>query len=83
MPFVIIWSEQAQKDLLKLEKHIAERIIDKLEYANQSGLLRLEKVEGKDFYKYRVGDYRLFIDKRLVDTIEIITIRYRENAYTK
>ncbi len=81
MPFVIIWSEQAQKDLSKLEKHVAERIIDKIEYANQAGLLRLEKVVGRNFYKYRVGDYRLFIDKRLADAIEIIAIRERENAY--
>lgn len=81
MPFVLIWSEQAVKELSKLEKDIAARIVNKMDYANSTNTLRLEKVEGKPFFKYRVGDYRVFIQKTLPDTAEIIHIEHRKSAY--
>ncbi len=83
MPFVIIWSETAMKELSKHEKTIADRIVTKIEYANATHALRLEKVEGKPYFKYRVGDYRVFIEKRLPDTIEIIHLEHRKKAYKK
>ncbi|MFH0970117.1 MAG: type II toxin-antitoxin system RelE/ParE family toxin [Candidatus Diapherotrites archaeon] len=83
MPFVIIWSEQARKELSKLETKIADRIVSKIEYTNSLDLLRLEKVEGKPYFKYRVGTYRIFIERSLHDSVEIIHIEHRRNAYKK
>lgn len=82
MPFEIIWSNRAKKDLMKLEKHIAERIIKKITNLAQQDRIMLEKVKGKDFFKYRVGDYRVFIDRYLArKKLVILTIIHRKKAY--
>jgi mRNA-degrading endonuclease RelE of RelBE toxin-antitoxin system len=83
MSFIIIWSEQALKELSKLEKPIADRIVTKIEYANATGALHLEKVKGKSFFKFRVGTYRIFMDRSLHDTAEVIHIEHRKNAYKR
>ncbi len=83
MSFVVIWSEQALKELSKLDKSLADRIVTKIEYANAIGTLHLEKVKGKTVYKYRVGTYRVFFDRSLHDTAEVIHIEHRKKAYKK
>ena len=82
MALKILWSEKAKKDLAKMDKNTALRIIEKLKSANENGFLFLEKIQGRDFFKYRVGKYRLFIDK-LSGNEEIIVnaIMPRKNAY--
>ena len=82
MPFEIIWSNRAKKDLIKLEKHIAKRIINKIVALPQKEKPLLEKVKGKDFFKYRVGDYRVLIDRYpLKKKLVILTIMHRKKAY--
>jgi len=82
MPFKIIWSNRAKKDLAKLEKHVAERIIKKIMNLSQKEQILLEKVKGKDFFKYRVGDYRVFVDRYpLRKKLVVLTIMHRKKAY--
>ena len=84
MAFELVWSKNAQKDLSKLQKHTAQRIKNKIKTLVSETRPELEKVKGQDFYKYRIGHYRVFLDvypfnKKLV----VLKIRHRKNAYKK
>jgi len=82
MPWNIIWTEKAKKDLEKLDKNTAKRIYEKIIYANTTGLLFLEKVEKiENIFKYRVGNYRVLITKINLETISVLAIRHRKNVY--
>jgi len=74
--------EGAKKDLKKIDKSIAIRIlanIKKLEnYPNISNIKRL-----KNHYpphRYRVGDYRVLFDIE-DDVIIVVNIKHRKEAY--
>ena len=81
----IVWDEKARDFLRKLPKDISRRIFDKIENEVKNNVLHyLETLVNKDFYKIRVGDYRLFADYyRDKDLLVIRTIRHRKDAYKK
>lgn len=83
MPFEIIWTKKAKKDLKLIDAHIANRIISKIdEMGKMEETVFLEKVKGQDFYKYRVGRYRVFIEKLpAMRKLIIMHVRHRKNAY--
>lgn len=61
MSYSIEWRSQAFKFLEKLQKNIAERILKKLDEVKEDPFRFLEHYEG-DYYKLRIGDYRMLID---------------------
>ena len=67
------------KFIQKLEKQVAERILNKLDEVALDPFHYLEHYEGKG-YKLRIGDYRMIIDvdreKRIL-TIQIFDNRSR------
>lgn len=78
----IIFSQKAERFLDKLNASDRERIIRALERIKIRPENFLEKLIGKDSYKFRVGNYRLFIDieqDKLL--IMVIKIGYRKNVY--
>lgn len=83
MPYLLIWSDEIQKDLSKMEKYIAQRIFEKVGRANQTNTLFLEKVQGSDDYKYRVGQYRVFFSKKPENKLFAKGIEHRKKAYKK
>ncbi len=82
MPFEIIWTNKAKKDLKLIDAHIADRIIGRIDEIVKEETVFLEKVKGQDFYKYRVGSYRVFIEKLpATRKLIILHVRHRKNAY--
>ena len=89
MSYTVVISDQAEKELGKLEKEAAERIRGKLkklrEKVNEWGVDPDHYFDWLDKYnvhKIRVGDYRLFTDiDKDRKQLNILTIRHRENAY--
>ena len=90
MAWSIKLNEHAKKDLAKLDKPAAKRVFDFL----HSRLAVLENPRGigealkgnrfGDYWKYRVGDYRIIADIRdKVITIEIIAIGNRREIYKR
>jgi len=61
MSFAIEWDQKAFKFLDKLQKDVAERILDKLEEVREDPFRYLEHYEGEG-YKLRIGDYRMLVD---------------------
>ena len=75
MKFGIIWSDNSLKQLRKLERHVAKRIVDGLD---ENPYRSVKKVIGDDSFKFRVGDYSVFMDIRNSELqIEIVKIKHR------
>ena len=82
MPFEIILTEKAKKCLKELDKPIAARIADKLDELSQKEIVFLEKIEGRDFYKLRIGNYRVLIQKfPATKKLLVLKIGHRRNIY--
>lgn len=82
MPFEIILTEKAKKCFKELDKHIASRIADKLAELAKKETVSLEKLEGKNFYKFRVGDYRVLIEKfPATKKLIVLKVGHRKNIY--
>ena len=62
MVYSVSWNPKSKKFLRKLPKEISRRIVLKVKFIKGNPFHHLEHYEGDDFYKLRVGDYRLLID---------------------
>lgn len=84
MTYSIGWHPKVRKFLQKLPKEISERILIKVRGLQEDPFRFLEHYEGKDYYKFRVGDYRLLIDvdfqKR---TLSVEVIGHRGTIYQR
>ena len=73
---------RALKQLKKLPKEIATRILNKVIFIKDTPQSFMKKLESKNIWSLRVGDYRVLIDvfedKRL---IEIIKVGHRKEVY--
>jgi len=80
----IEWSGEAQRDILGIEKKIAERIVRKLDSIVSDPMRYFERQVGSDEYKLRVGDWRVlalfYYDKKI---IWIEKVDHRKNIYKK
>ena len=80
--YSIIFSEKAEKFINKLNDSERERIIRALERIRIRPKVFLEKLVGEEGYKFRAGDYRIFLDINQNDLlISVIKIGYRKNVY--
>ncbi len=73
---------KALKQLKRLPKDITERILNKVVFIKDTPQSFMKKLESKDIWSLRVGEYRvlidLFEDKKL---IEIIKVGHRREIY--
>jgi len=80
--YVIEFSDTARKEFKKLETEVQHRIIDSLERIKIRPQDYIERLVGYQYYKLRVGDYRLIMEvfwDRLY--ILIISVGHRKNIY--
>ncbi|MBI5553174.1 MAG: type II toxin-antitoxin system RelE/ParE family toxin [Candidatus Diapherotrites archaeon] len=84
MTFQLIWTNRARKDLKKLEKPVAERIIREAELLSAQETVFLEKLTGSEYYKLRVGDCRIIIIKfSATQKLAILKVGHRKNIYDR
>jgi mRNA-degrading endonuclease RelE of RelBE toxin-antitoxin system len=82
MAFQVIWSNRSKKDLKLLDKKIASRITGKVDLLVSQETIFLEKVKGTDYFKYRVGHYRILIEKfPATKKLFIRKVRHRKKFY--
>ena len=78
----IAWKEQARNDLRAIDRATALQILhglDRFSATGEGDVKRLQNIEPPEF-RLRIGNYRVrFID--LGDTILILTVRHRREAY--
>lgn len=83
MSYAITFKVSAEKAFLDLDKSLQRRIAKKLEALSVDPLSQgAEKLRGFEFYRVRVGDYRVIYEihgEKLV--VLILRIAHRREAY--
>ena len=59
MPWSILWTDQALRDMSRIDPPIAKRILRKLESGAANPIRFFVRLVAADDYKFRIGDYRL------------------------
>jgi len=84
MPFEVIWTKKAKKNLKLIEKTIASRIFEKVEELGRQDFVFLEKIKNSQYRKFRIGKYRVLIKKfPATKKLFIMKIGHRKNIYKK
>jgi mRNA interferase RelE/StbE len=76
-------ARRAQKELTKLPRKVQEQILPAIQaLASNPRPHGVKKLKGSEFYRIRVGDYRVVYDvqdQRII--ILVVRIRHRRDAY--
>lgn len=84
MPWELIWTKKGKASLKALEKAIAQRVFLKLEELASRESVFLEQVKGKSFFKYRVGSYRVLLNKfPATKKLAVLFINHRKKVYKR
>jgi mRNA interferase RelE/StbE len=79
------WHEDALKDLKKIDKAAARKIIDKVKYylvLNPVGLGKPLKGNFKGLLRYRIGDYRVvYVVDHEARLVRILAVNHRKSVY--
>lgn len=80
--YAVEFSQTAEKQFLKLEKDIQERIISTLERIKLRPRSHILKLVGSPYYRLKTGKYRVILDiKEQELLILVIEIGHRKNVY--
>lgn len=79
----ISFVKSAEKELLKLDKSLAKRILDKIYLlGNDPYGQNSQKLGGGKGYRIRIGDYRVvYIVDKTAKEVTIVRIRHRREVY--
>lgn len=84
MTYEVKWTDTSLKQLEKLDKNIAERIIDKVESISRDPFMFVKKLKGFDLYRLRVGEYRVIMGiERKKMVIFVLEAGHRSVIYRK
>ena len=82
MAYKIKVTDTAKKQLKKLDRQAAIRIDKKLHEISNDPFLYVTKLVGLEFYKLRVGDYRVLMTIQQNNLIiMVVEISHRRNVY--
>lgn len=62
MIWSVMWSDKSKKQLSKIDKKTASRIIDRVEDIKKDPFTAVSRLSGSQFFRLRVGDYRVILD---------------------
>ena len=82
MVYQIIWSESAARELGKLDRSVAKRIVERVQDLEDNPLRSLRHLVGVPYYRLRVGDYRVIVE--LIETrlvILVLKVGHRRSVY--
>lgn len=84
MPFEIVWSNSATRQLRKLDRGVARRIFDKVGDLADDPFRWVRRMSGVAAYRLRVGDYRVLLDIREGELrILVVEVGHRETVYDR
>jgi mRNA interferase RelE/StbE len=84
MTYEVKWTDTSLRQLEKLAKNVAKRIIEKVEYISRDPFMFVKKLKGLDLYRLRVGDYRVIMSiekKKMI--IFVLEVGHRSVIYRK
>jgi len=62
MTWSVMWSNKSKKQLSKIDKKIASRIVDRVEDIKEDPFTAVSRLSGSQFFRLRIGDYRAILD---------------------
>ncbi len=62
MTYSILWSDEAKKDLKKLDRPVAKRIYSAIGRLRDDPYRNVIKLTNSECFRLRVGDYRVIFD---------------------
>jgi mRNA interferase RelE/StbE len=75
MKYEVKWTETSLDQLKKLDKAIADRIIDKVEKISERPFNFVKKLKKFNLFRLRVGDYRVIMsiekEKMIIFVLEV------------
>lgn len=80
----IVFTKSFKKSILKLDKQIQIRVINKIdELSEQSENLDIKKLQPKDkwIYRLRIGKYRILFNYDVDNNIKLLNIDNRDSIY--
>ena len=84
MPFEIIWSDSAVKELKKLDRSVAKRIFNAVSRLREDPFRAVGKIVNSPYYKLRVGDYRVILDIQKGELrVLVLIVGHRRKIYKK
>jgi len=84
MSYSVEWHPKVRKFLHKLPNDISKRIVMKMRDVRDNPFHHLEHYEGKDYYKLRVGNYRMLIDVDFKNKVLFVRVLgHRGNIYDR
>jgi mRNA interferase RelE/StbE len=84
MSYSFFWTDRSRKDLEKVPRSLAKRIVDKIESLSEDPHRTAERCEGYPWYHQRVGAYRVILE--IDDTellISILKVGPRKKVYDR
>lgn len=82
MSFEIIWSDSASRQLKKLDRSVARRIIDRVGELRENPHRSVRRLVNSPYYRLRVGDYRVILDiQEAILRILVLKVGHRESIY--
>jgi mRNA interferase RelE/StbE len=82
--YELIFDRKAVEFLESLPKELRQRIFDKVAAAKENPMYFFERLEGRQDYKLRVGDYRVIADiNHGLKQIEVTLIDHRKRVYKR
>lgn len=84
MAWSIRWLPPAERDFATLERHVATRVMARLEAAAQNPFRFFSRLKGREEYTLRVGDYRVLVLIIPSDRVVFVqTVDHRSTVYRK
>ena len=85
MPYRLELEDTAEDDLARLDKTVAQQVLDKLSWlADNAGATRHKALTGqlRELFSLRVGAYRaLYVLRREERRIIVLRVRHRRDVY--
>jgi len=78
----IIWSESASRQLGKLDRAVAKRILERVQQLEVDPLRYLRRLVGVPYYRLRVGDFQVIVEviqDRLL--VLVLKVGHRSSVY--
>ncbi len=85
-PFTAILTPEAQRDILRLDRTVQNRVLNRIEWISENAeLLHHQAMKGDEWhgcFKYRVGDYRIIYQlDQSVPKMVVLKIGHRREVY--
>lgn len=79
---IVIWSAEARSELLAIDRDVALRILQTIDRYLATGAGDVIKLQPPRFeFRLRIGDYRVIFLRIHANSIEVLHVRHRREAY--